>query len=181
MKKKDFAKLAAQVHKTSIPQLSPLPFLLTLVFGLSFLLSSLSIKPASQLNQLLLKTSQKPEDAKAHLTLAQAYIILNQKGLAATELALGKQETNVLGQSTAEIDQLESQLVHQPHLYAAKKKYWEKVVVEKPYVRDAWVQLLFLGFNQRDITSAQGYLNKIKELDPNYIENLPQELLHLQN
>ncbi len=49
-------------------------------------------------------------------------------------------------------------------------KFWQSAVDRFPNYRDAYFELAILNYQLKNFTKAQGYLNKVLKLDPNFKE-----------
>ena len=137
------------------------------------------------LSQVLERLKKYPLDVTAHKNLLQLYISYKQLALAKQEFQLLQEPLNslfgdfqVLGVDSQTQQALQI-LTDTPRIHSEQKSYWESVTRNYPTYKDAWIQLLFLAYNSGDKVAAKNYLDKIKTLDPNFINQLPQPLLNL--
>lgn len=127
--------------------------------------------------QLLSKLSNFPTSTSFRAKLVQTYLDLNNQRMAQNEInfqhSLSAREGNALGAST-EFTNLEDKITAKATNDANLEEHWLKIADEYPNYRDAWVQLLFLAKNRGDFQKTTFYLERIRELDPNFLSTLPQ-------
>lgn len=152
-------------------------------YGLSILLA---LPPPQSLNLTLTKLARNPYDVSEHGHLALLYAESTNQKLARYELQLTNSLQasfvtpvgNVLGETT-KLAQARELLEIQPLKRRQDFAYWQKIVIDHPEYRDGWVQLSYIAFNEGNIKEVKLYLNKIRDLDPNYILSLPKPLQQL--
>lgn len=139
--------------------------LLIILIGYSLFL------PKNQFQQAKEHLVQNPNDFQAHLILAQEFLKNNQFKQAEKELlAIQASSTQVLGED----NNFNLERLWQKKHYSDPKDIrqliagWEKVVVEKPDYRDAYLQLAWLHYQIFENEKAKNYLQKALILDPNY-------------
>ncbi len=156
-------------------------FLMLCVFFLA-LISFLNKSPSSSLNKSLRQLSQHPISPKNHLQLAHLYLNSGDKQSAKQELVLALEtiskqnnQLQVLGETTdtrALLDEIENIPIQEQK----NRYFWEQIVMKYPNYRDGWIQLLYLSYNAGDLNKLKYYLAKINTLDPNFSNELPEEL-----
>ncbi len=155
-------------------------------FVMSFVLSILLKTPVTQeLNLVLNKLSKTPYDPALHSKLTYLYSQTQDKAVARRELNLAQAQFTfitplhqVLG-TTSDFSQAENLLDRFPVVKKQEFYYWQKLAIDHPQLRESWVQLLYLAYNEGSFNEAKLYLNKIRALDPNYILSLPLPLKQL--
>lgn len=168
---------------TLIPSHLPLITLLVLLAFLS--ISGISQYSGSELNKQLAQVAHQPTLADRHLELGLIYSQTRQVDLARQELAIGQHlltthpSTDVLG-ATSTLSKLHERLEALPEENKKRSESWREITGNYPAYRDGWVQLLYLAYNEGDVGKAREYLEVIKSLDPNFTEDLPEELVRLQ-
>lgn len=152
-------------------------------FGVSKLLA---LPQSDRLNLTLTKLARNPYDLPEHVHLALLYAGSTSHDLARYELQIAEHlqtsfvtpVDNVL-EETTQLFQTRDLLETQPLKRKQIFEYWQKIAIDHPLYRDGWVQLMYLAYNEGNIKEAKLYLNKIRDLDPNYIEMLPEVVKNL--
>lgn len=164
------------IKKETPTPLFPLSTLLTFCLLCTFIYSLYAVGHVdSPLSSLLAQTSEEPRDARFHLELAKQYMKLGNRPQAAHELILAKQLTageasNVLGETT----HVERELIAGPERLQKEQAFWQDVVNTYPNYRDGWVQLYVIATNLQQKQQANQIVEKIRQLDPNYVVTIPQ-------
>ena len=128
------------------------------------------------LEQAKLTVMLSPQSLSPHLLLAQEY--LKRGDLEGTERELLIAQTftttnhlgnnnSVLAASLSPLKVLE-RIKNEPQRVREEIAFWEKVVLEKPDYRDAYLQLAILNYQIYEKEKAKFYLGKALNLDPNF-------------
>lgn len=143
--------------------------LVILLFISSFFL------PKSTFQQAKEKLINSPNDLQAQIALAEEFLANNQFEKAEKTLLLAQNQVNQSGNQI--LDKQASQKLEE---LWQKKRYsdpkdikrlisiWEKIITEKPYYRDGYLQLAYFHYKLYENEAAKEYLKKAIELDPNY-------------
>lgn len=162
-----------------------LPLVIFLITATSFTLSQVFVSAGTLLNNQLARLALRPRQANSHLELGLTYAQMRELELAQKELEIGQNlaqlqdPTQVLGTTTT-LTELKSKLESQPKETKKQQEYWQKIAADNPTFRDAWVQLLYLSYNEGNLEKTKENLEKTKALDPNFINDLPEELKSLR-
>lgn len=151
--------------------------------ALSILIAFLAINlfyrlPTDFLNLQAAKTSVMlfPKDVSFHLLLVQEY--LKRGNMSAVERELNIAQTlstyyplpttnSVLG-LTLSPAKIWTKIKNEPQRIKSEIIFWEKIIADKPEYRDAYLQLALLHYQIYETNKAKEYLQKAKELDPNF-------------
>ncbi len=128
------------------------------------------------LEQAKLTVMLSPQSLSPHLLLAQEY--LKRGDLEGTERELLLAQTlatanrlgsnnSVLAASLSPLKVLE-RIKNEPQRVRGEIAFWEKVILDKPDYRDAYLQLALLNYQSYEKDKAKFYLGKAIELDPNF-------------
>ena len=130
----------------------------------------------TKIRQAKLAAMLSPNDFSNHLLLVQEYLGQGNMPAVERELLLAEElktkhktlNTNsVLGASLSPIDILKK-IKNEPQKIKNEISFWEKVVFDKPNYRDGYLQLTLLHYQIYEIDQAKEYLQKAKEIDPNF-------------
>ncbi len=117
-----------------------------------------------------------PADVSSHLLLSQEYLAAGNLLAVERELALADILTTnyqllttnkVLGTTLSPL-LIWGKIKDEPKQIQAEISFWEKIVEEKPGYRDAYLQLAIASYKIYQTEKAKEYLQKAKEIDPNY-------------
>lgn len=118
-----------------------------------------------------------PKDLGSRLLLVQEYLKRGDMEAVERELLLAQDlveknphspgSSSVLGTSLSPLKILEK-IRNEPLKIRNEISFWEKVVVDKPDYRDAYLQLAILNYQIYEKEKAIGYLKKAQEIDPNF-------------
>lgn len=117
-----------------------------------------------------------PKSLSPHLLLAQEYLKrgdleeMERELLIAQTLATANRlssNNSVLATSLSPLKVLE-QIKNEPKRIRGEISFWEKVILEKPDYRDAYLQLAILSYQSYEKEKAKSYLGKALDLDPNF-------------
>lgn len=182
--KKKTARLNLLALSVLLPHRLPV-----LVFGLllvAFVGSWIYTSSLSPVTSALSRLANSPAVARNHFELGLIYSQTQQLDLAKQELEIGQNlaqkqlTTEVLG-TTANFTELKTQLESRPEENKRQQEFWQRITADFPAFRDAWVQLLYLSYNEGDLIKAKEYLEKVKALDPNYVNELPTQFKSLMD
>lgn len=105
------------------------------------------------------------------------YLLLNEYTQAEKELAIG---TSFYGGNSATLG-TDSEMATLEHVIQTRSVYqsnliahWSEATTRYPAYRDGWVQLVYLAKKSGDMASAKLYLEKVRDLDPNYVVDLSE-------
>lgn len=106
-----------------------------------------------------------PRDFEARLILAEEYLKNNRIEEAEKELRLAQSlqpheiQLHLLWQKKMSLN---------PEDIGQLIEFWEKIVSERPFYRDGFLQLASLSFKIGQKDAAQNYLQRALEIDPNF-------------
>ena len=130
----------------------------------------------TKIRQAKLAVMLSPNDISNHLLLVQEYLGQGNMDSVERELTLAdslntkhlKLNTNkVLGETLSPLKILE-EIKAEPQKIKNEISFWEKVVASKPDYRDAYLQLSILHYQIYETQKAKAYLEKAREIDPNF-------------
>ena len=142
------------------------------------MISLLKPRAVTQIGGVLQQLAFHPDDAAAHVQLMKLYGSGKQNTEMEQEMALLTADA-VSAQVLGVADEIIEKSKSQPQQYFKRREYWLSKTTALPQFRDGWVQLAYLAFNEENFDEASFYLQKIKDLDPNFIELLPEKLQQL--
>lgn len=138
------------------------------LFIISFFTDTGGFNP---LQKALKNTRDTPFSDQARLNLAQAYFDLRQLNLAQKETDIAKFLN--FDRSPPGFEQLENDLVKLPLQEAEADNFWQSVVMKYPDYKEGWIMLMYLAKNQNNPDKLNRFRQKLENLNPNYLKNLP--------
>lgn len=169
-----------QISRTITAKVSKIALLAVLTA-----LLATQLYPTNSLTQAQTAVLLSPRNVSSHLLLSQKYLASGNMPAVERELTLTQSlntpydlhpTASVLGITLSPLKILEN-IKAEPQQIRNEIAFWEKVVAEKSGYRDAYLQLTILNYKIYQIDRAKKYLEKAKEIDPNYekvqeLENL---------